>query len=280
MVFDVLISHSGQDRAFAAKLTNALKEHGIDVWVALEPLIEGKTPIETIIEGISRCRTVLALFSKATESEMWVRGEMDAWRVDNYKNRPIIIPVKIEECTLPPEFQLIAGIDFTHGNFEDNVDRMVLGLKRIINNRLVFICHSSRDKKQVNRIAKWLKRKRSIDLWYDTDALTAGSILRRKIESGIKASDYLVAILSKRAIDTINGWIGFELDQAYEIERERNQVDHYFVVPVVIEERIEIPGWLSTKVYVDLTKDFDEGMKLLFKSISIKPPLPNVRISK
>ena len=102
--------------------------------------------------------------------------------------------------------------------------------------------------------------------------LQAGQIIRRGIERGIADADYLIALLSNNAIDTIQGWIGFELDQAYERERIVMGRSHYFVIPVVLEKGLNIPGWLSAKVYVDMTIDFKNGVKRIAEAVSANIP--------
>jgi hypothetical protein len=64
---------------------------------------------------------------------------------------------------------------------------------------------------------RWHERK-NLEIWSDWNRLRAGHIIRRGIERGIADADYLIALLSKNVIDTMQGWIRFELDQAYERE--------------------------------------------------------------
>jgi hypothetical protein len=47
---------------------------------------------------------------------------------------------------------------------------------------------------------------------------------------------------------------------------------HYFVVPVLIEKAISVPGWLSTKLHVYMTENFKKGTKDLVKSVSEEIP--------
>jgi hypothetical protein len=167
---------------------------------------------------------------------------------------------------------LMAGFDLTSGDFEQRLTELADVIRKLLKKRTVFICHSSRDKDSIRPLVRALRRRRNLAVWYDEDSLRPGNIIRRGIEAGISRADYLIAVLSSNAINTIEGWIGFELDQAYEKERQRNQKGHYFVVPVLIESGITIPGWLSTKVYVNLTKNFDKGIAAIVEAVSVGTP--------
>ena len=272
MQVDVYISHAGEDNFVAAKLGSALKEHGIDVWVDFGPILSGKTTYSDVVKAMNSSRIVLALCSKAIERPVWVQGEATAYRTELYDRRGlVVIPVRIEPCQLPYSISTRASFDLFRGDFEKRVEELANYLMGILSRRLIFVSHSHLDKEIVGKVVRRLRRRKNLELWYDEQSLGPGNIIRRGIETGIARADYMIAILSKNVIDTIDGWIGFELDQAYEIERERNKKGHYFAIPVLIEQNISIPGWLSTKVYVDLTKDFDAGIEKLVHAVSQKP---------
>jgi hypothetical protein len=187
----------------------------------------------------------------------------------------ITIFVKIAEVDndqIPPLLANRLIFDLTKGDIQTRLDELATSIQRQLRMRKVFVCHSSKDKPIVGKIVSALRKEKSISLWYDEDNLKPGSIIRRGIEKGISTADYLLAIISTNSIDTIQGWIGFELDQAYEIERQRNQSDHYFTIPVIIEKGINLPGWLGTKVYVDLTHEFDCGITSILEAINEQPP--------
>lgn len=272
MQVDVFVSHAGEDREAAAKLSLALKEEGLDVWFDFDSLMKGSTPYESVVKAMNSSRIVLALCSKATEHAIWVSSEATAYDTELYRKRGLrVIPVMIEPCIVPPPLQMLQGFYLYTGKYNERVKELAKLLKRFLSKRLIFVCHSHRDKPTVRQIVNRLKRRKNLELWYDEQSLGPGNIIRRGIETGIARADYMIAVISKNVIDTIDGWIGFELDQANEVERERNKNGHYFVVPVLIEENISIPGWLRTKVYIDLTKDFDAGIEQLVHAVSQKP---------
>ena len=272
---DVAIAHTGEDRKIAAKIAKGLRKRGISVWIDPDPLVDGFTPVKSIIDTIESSRAILFLCSTATMKPVWQANEIQATISHRLyeQDKVVLFPVMVEPCELPREFSWLMYFDMTKGDFEERLDQLTIAIGLRLHKRNVFICHSSRDKECVRPIVDSLREQRNISLWCDEDSLKAGSVLRRGIELGIAKADYLIAVLSHNAIDTIDGWIGFELDQAYERERSRNEMGHYFAIPVLIDSNVRIPGWLGTKVYVDLTRDFSAGIAALVSSVSTAPPV-------
>ena len=139
------------------------------------------------------------------------------------KAGPIVIPIRVDDTDLSEAYAHRNYFDIRWPNLEERLDVLADRLHKLLKKRKIFISHSSKDKQEVQPIVDRLKAEKELDVWYDNDSLQPGSIIRRGIESGIASADYLIAVLSKNVIDTLDGWIGFELDQAYEIERERNK---------------------------------------------------------
>jgi hypothetical protein len=271
---DVQIVQAGEDREIAVKIADGIRRRGIDVWVDLESVMSGFTPVRSVEQAVRNCRVVIYIVSLATEHPNW---ELEAAVMENAATEqivrdvervgPKVVPVRVDDTTLSPAFAHRGFYDIREDDFEKRLDILVDALRKQLDRRKIFISHSSKDKAEVQPIVDCLKDDDSLDVSYDNDALQPGSIIRRGIESGISSADYLIAVISQNVIDTLDGWIGFELDQAYEIERERNKYDHYFAIPVLLEAGLKTPGWLGTKVYVDLTKGFDAGMERLTNAL-------------
>jgi hypothetical protein len=274
MVNDVAIVHTGEDREIAARIASRLRRQGLNVWIDPEALVWGWTPVESVDEAVENSRIILYLLSPAIENLVWVEMEhRSVFRLRPVQSKPRIIPVIVEKPVNPSLLMNLMPFDLTEGgSFDERLSEMAKIIERMLKKRAVFICHSSKDKPQVEPIVRSLRRRPKLAIWYDENSLKPGSVIRRGIEAGISDADYLVAVLSNHAIDTIEGWIGFELDQAYERERQRNLKGHYFVVPVLVESNVKIPGWLSTKVYVDLTKGFESGIRAIVGAVSAETP--------
>ena len=274
MPTDVAVIHAGRDREVAARIVSLLRRQGIDVWIDPESLVWGRTPVESVLDAARSAKLILYLCSPATFERHWVQTESSALMAHQFDRSNLrIVPVVVEPCELPPLLDSVDHFDLTSGDFDVRLADLADIVRRVLAKRTVFICHSSRDKKTIGPLVTALRGYPELAIWYDETSLKAGSIIRRGIETGISKADYLVAVLSSSAVDSIEGWIGFELDQAYEKERERNKRGHYFVIPVLIETNVRVPGWLSTKVYVDLEHDFDTGIKRIVEAVYVAPPL-------
>jgi hypothetical protein len=272
MKVDVAIISAGEDRQTAARLARQLKAWEIDVWTDLDALVTGITPVRSVEEALASCRVVLYLCSQATFARYFHAETNRVAQPPRDPRDPIVILVRVEDCNIPTELLYRAEQTVDLRCFTEDTERLALLLKDKLSRRLVFICHSHRDKPTVDRIVANLQTSPELELWYDATALQPGAVIRRGIEGGIARAHYLLAVMSRHAIDRIDGWIGFELDQAYEKEREYNRVGHHFVVPVLIDKRVTLPGWLSTKVWVDLTEDFDSQLDRLRRSLCLPFP--------
>ena len=82
----------------------------------------------------------------------------------------------------------------------------------------VFLSHSKKDRKCIERFAMDLRSAR-IDVWYDDWEIPPGSSLRAKIfEEGISECDLFFVYLTKNSIDS--SWVQRELDAAFVLELE------------------------------------------------------------
>jgi len=103
---------------------------------------------------------------------------------------PMVIPVILEKCTLPPQLAHIAGFDLTVGALDQRLDEISSSLAELLRKRTIFVCHSSHDKAEVGRIVQSLRRRRNLDVWYDSQSMKAGGIIRREIEAGISKAPF------------------------------------------------------------------------------------------
>ncbi len=127
-----------------------------------------------------------------------------------------------------------------------------------------FLCHSSKDKELVERIANDLRHS-GVNVWLDKWQLKAGDSLNTRIQSAIKQSGYLVVFLSQSS--TSSPWVQRELNAALIKELEINRV---FVVPVVLDN-CDIPVFLRDKIYADFRTDYDSGLETLMSALLTAP---------
>jgi hypothetical protein len=128
--------------------------------------------------------------------------------------------------------------------------------------RPVFICHSSKDKPFVRKLAGDLS---SFDMpvWLDEWELLPGDSLADKIQDGLSASSWLLVILSKNSVKS--QWVKRELNAGLAEELKRKDT---FVVPVRID-LCRIPMFLQDKLYADFRTSYDDGLKRLLRRFDI-----------
>lgn len=136
----------------------------------------------------------------------------------------------------------------------------------------VFLCHSSKDKDFVERLAFDLE-KVNVGVWFDKWEIRVGDSLIEKISKGIELNDYLAIIISTNSIES--EWVKREVNAALMRELEEKKV---VVLPILIED-CKIPVLLKEKKYADFRKSYDEGFEEFLFSVSPESPL-TIRRSK
>ena len=138
--------------------------------------------------------------------------------------------------------------------------------------RRVFLCHSSKDKGFVERLAFDLE-KVNVGVWFDKWEIRVGDSLIDKISEGIELNDYLAIIISNNSIES--EWVKREVNAALMHELEEKKV---VVLPILIDD-CKIPVLLKEKKYGDFRKSYDEGFEEFLFSVSPENPL-TIRRSK
>src|ERR1041385_5622842 len=105
---DIFISYGTPDRPIAKKFADALESLDWSVWWDREiPL--GKNFDQVIEEELNAARCVIVLWSPHSVQSRWVRTEASA-----AASRNCLLPVLIDEVTMPLEFRLIQAADLSH----------------------------------------------------------------------------------------------------------------------------------------------------------------------
>jgi hypothetical protein len=133
----------------------------------------------------------------------------------------------------------------------------------------VFISYSHEDKPVVTRLAKLLNDQ-GVDLWFDEWDIRPGDSLVQKIfTEGLGGSDLFLVVLSGHSVQS--KWVREELDVAT-VQRISGVIR---IVPLVIED-CELPMSLRSLVWVDVSRDFEEGVRKvvnLVYDMTERPPL-------
>jgi hypothetical protein len=117
----------------------------------------------------------------------------------------------------------------------------------------IFLCHSSKDKEFVRKLARDL-HDLLIYSWFDEWELAPGDSLHELIGKALEQSSYVGVILSPDSIKS--AWCKKELNQA--LSRE-TRTGKKIVIPLRCKG-VQIPAFLEDKLYVDFTEEYFVGL--------------------
>jgi len=124
----------------------------------------------------------------------------------------------------------------------------------------LFVCHASEDKPFVEQLVSELDR-RAMYAWYDKREIVVGDSIIERINEGLGAADYLVAVLSPRSV--AKPWVSREMSSSLMRQLEGKGIR---ILPVLLE-RCEIPSLLADLKYADFSESFEHGMADLMSAI-------------
>jgi TIR domain len=109
----IFISHSSVDKAFVRSLATDLAIIGHQPWVDEWEILAGESIVERVGAGIEDADFMIVVLSKSAISSQWVENEWQAkyWTEINEK-RVLIIPLVINECTVPTLLRAKKYVDF------------------------------------------------------------------------------------------------------------------------------------------------------------------------
>lgn len=122
----IFLSHSWEDKLFARKLANKLRENGIGVWLDEAELRIGDSLIQKISEAIKKTDYVAAVLSRNSVSSPWVQKELALAMSEEIAGRKVkVLPILLEKCELPEFLRDKLYADFTK---PENFDTQFLRL--------------------------------------------------------------------------------------------------------------------------------------------------------
>ena len=128
----------------------------------------------------------------------------------------------------------------------------------------IFMSHSSKDKFFVRNLSEQLQSY-GIKVWLDEAEINIGDSLTEKIAEAIENTDYVGVVLSHNSINS--EWVQRELQIALQKEIKGRKV---VVLPILIE-KVEIPPFLSDKLYADFTnpENFESELSKILKTFGV-----------
>ncbi|MFH0843718.1 MAG: toll/interleukin-1 receptor domain-containing protein [Bacteroidota bacterium] len=110
---NVFISHSSKDKEFVDRLVNDLAKVGVPVWYDKFDIRLGESIPGKINEGISNSKYFLIVLSNNAINSRWVNEELNAALIKQINsNGTFIIPILLEDCSVPPLLNHRSFADF------------------------------------------------------------------------------------------------------------------------------------------------------------------------
>jgi CheY-like chemotaxis protein len=129
----VFLSHSHHDKPFTRALAQALRKHGIKVWLDEAEINVGESLIDKLRMAIDTVDFVVVIISSASVQSAWVQHEVDIAMNSEIENRKIkVLPVLKDDCDLPGFLKGKLYADFRNSHrrkrAKDMLIRSILGL--------------------------------------------------------------------------------------------------------------------------------------------------------
>jgi predicted nucleotide-binding protein len=246
--YDVFISYSHADQTWVRdELLPRLEAAGISYIDQLQFEL-GRPTLDEIERAIKESHRTLLILTPSYLEDTW--RQFDSILVGSYGldiGKWPAIPVIVRPCDLPKRLSVLVSIDLCTSD-EDSWQRLINALSPQKKRRKVhlFICYK-RDVNPDQKLAHYLHEfltAQGHDVFIDS-TLRAGEAWLEEIDRQIKASDFLVVLLSKESADS--EMVKAEVIRAYEYRKLQGQ-------PHTLPVRIAYDGLLpySIAALVDL----------------------------
>jgi len=135
------------------------------------------------------------------------------------------------------------------------------------NGKGIFISHSSEDKQFARMLANHLSEYGLIP-WLDETDMKVGDDLMKTIMDALKGTEYMAIVLSSHSIQS--KWVKKEIKIAQLQEKKEKRT---IIVPVLLDESVEIPLGLKGRLYADFTHEdmYHKGFHELLKLFGYHP---------
>jgi hypothetical protein len=138
--------------------------------------------------------------------------------------------------------------------------------------KIAFISYAHEDREFAEKIASQLS-KSGIDVWLDSWEIKAGDSLIQKIfMEGLAKCDVFLILISSSSINS--KWVQEELNYAI-----IKKIEGLTKIIPLVKEKSEIPAPLRVLRWVDLSEDFESGLREVVKSVydvTDKPPVGKI----
>lgn len=112
------VSYSSKDHSFTQHLATDLIANGVDAWYDRWEISPGDSFVERLNEGLAGCEIFLVVLSQASVRSRWVTEELNAATIARIERQARLIPLKIEECAVPPLLEALQWVDFQKQTYD------------------------------------------------------------------------------------------------------------------------------------------------------------------
>lgn len=164
--YDIFLSHSSLDVEFTDKLHGLLEQAGFYVWYDEKKLIPNIQLLLGLSKYIDNSESFIVVLSRNSCNSMWVQDEFGyARELQNKKELNAIIPIVIDDCSIPGFFNNYKWIDCKEGispvAFFNILAALYGSSENMREEKDVYVSYSWRKEEQtmVDTIFRQLKRK-------------------------------------------------------------------------------------------------------------------------
>ncbi len=113
--YNIFLSHSSKDNHFTDKLYSLFIKAGLTVWYAENSMLANASITSELPVYISNCETLIVILSNNSVQSNWVAEEYNYAKELYYAKQLKIIPIVIDDCTIPGFYNNYTWIDCREG---------------------------------------------------------------------------------------------------------------------------------------------------------------------
>ena len=136
----VFISHASADKErFVMEFASKLRENGVDAWLDKWEMLPGDSLVDKIFEeGIKEADSFIIVLSSHSVNKPWVREELNASFVKRIGKNSKIIPVVLDNCTVPECLQSTIWENINnHQDYEESFTRILNSILGVLDKPLL-----------------------------------------------------------------------------------------------------------------------------------------------
>lgn len=127
----VFISYSSKDKSFVDKLAIRLVKERIKIWIDRWEINVGDSLIDKIQNALTESSFLIVVLSKHSVESEWCRKELNSGLIREIESKSVVIlPVLIEDCTIPPFLREKKYADFKN-DFEKGFEELMPALQSL-----------------------------------------------------------------------------------------------------------------------------------------------------